>query len=84
MSTLKEVNTPCFIVNRRALANNTIRMLEKANSLNITLRPHIKTHKTFEGACFQLFGRQLDRNNAEDIALLRSGLFSRISIFSLN
>ncbi|KAL8564319.1 hypothetical protein ACOMHN_004376 [Nucella lapillus] len=50
LSTLAEVFTPCFLVDIDRLKNNTQRMLDTCRRLNVDLRPHMKTHKTVEGA----------------------------------
>ena len=38
-------------------------MLERCKTWNVTLRPHIKTHKTIEGALYQLFGSNYKSRN---------------------
>jgi hypothetical protein len=42
---LSEVITPAFMVSLPTLKRNTERMLQRAKDLNVSLRPHVKTHK---------------------------------------
>eukprot|EP01095_Lingulamoeba_sp_RSL-Kostka_P018201 TRINITY_DN988_c0_g1_i1.p1 TRINITY_DN988_c0_g1~~TRINITY_DN988_c0_g1_i1.p1 ORF type:complete len:425 (+),score=145.23 TRINITY_DN988_c0_g1_i1:124-1398(+) len=57
--TVDDLPTPCLVVNLNRLKNNTQKMLNFVNKHhNITLRPHIKTHKTIKGALYQLFGEE--------------------------
>ncbi|MFN2442330.1 MAG: alanine racemase [Thermoanaerobaculia bacterium] len=51
---LSEAATPSFLVNRERVERNCARMLEKARRSSVRLRPHVKTHKTLEGARLQL------------------------------
>jgi D-serine deaminase-like pyridoxal phosphate-dependent protein len=51
---LSEAATPSFLVDRSRVERNCARMLEKAKASNVRLRPHVKTHKTIEGARLQL------------------------------
>lgn len=51
-----DVITPALIIDLSCLQRNAKKMIEKANSKNVTLRPHIKTHKTIEGAFYQIYG----------------------------
>ncbi len=41
-----EIDTPALIVEQGQLEENIIKMQEMANSANVQLRPHIKTHKS--------------------------------------
>lgn len=52
------LTTPCFLVHYNKMVRNCQRMIAKAEQLGVTLRPHIKTHKTHEGALIQLFGTE--------------------------
>jgi D-serine deaminase-like pyridoxal phosphate-dependent protein len=54
--TLQELETPAFIINRHAFVKNCSRALEVASKAGMRLRPHIKTHKTLEGAWLQATG----------------------------
>lgn len=56
MSAILPIITPALVVDLSCLQNNANRMIEKAKSKQVGLRPHIKTHKTFEGAFYQLYG----------------------------
>ncbi len=47
------IDTPALLVEKKILKNNIIRMQKLADSNNISLRPHIKTHKTPEIALLQ-------------------------------
>lgn len=51
-----EIQTPAFLVDRARVTRNCERMREKARSAGVSLRPHVKTHKTIEGARLQLGG----------------------------
>ncbi len=42
------LNTPAFLVDRKAVSRNCKRMREKAERSNVLFRPHVKTHKTLE------------------------------------
>jgi D-serine ammonia-lyase len=53
---LKDLPTPAFVINRHAMAKNCQAALNHATRHNLKLRPHIKTHKTMEGALLQLRG----------------------------
>jgi len=53
-TTLQELRTPAFIVDKAAFQRNSQRMIEKAKALNLNMRPHVKTHKTWEGVLLQL------------------------------
>ena len=50
--------TPCLVVDLDVVDRNTARMLERAEQLGCTLRPHVKTHKTLEVALMQTGGRR--------------------------
>ena len=45
--------TPSFCVDVDVATANTVRMAEKARKAGMLLRPHVKTHKTLEGAALQ-------------------------------
>ena len=53
---MEGISTPSFVVNLQKLKKNVNSMIEKTKQLGIELRPHIKTHKTIEGAFYQIFG----------------------------
>jgi len=48
MTRLQDLPTPALLVDREVLEHNLTRMAETAKRLGVTLRPHIKTHKTLE------------------------------------
>lgn len=53
---LKDLATPAFVINRNVLEKNCQRALDRARHHGMKLRPHIKTHKTIEGAFVQATG----------------------------
>jgi hypothetical protein len=54
---LKDLPTPAFVINRHAIEKNCRTMLEMAKDRGLSLRPHVKTHKTPQGACIQVEGK---------------------------
>ncbi len=50
----EDLTTPFFVVDRAIARRNARRMREKAAENGVSLRPHVKTHKTVEGARLQL------------------------------
>lgn len=50
----EDLTTPFFVVDRAIARRNAQRMREKAETSSVILRPHVKTHKTVEGARLQL------------------------------
>ena len=55
---LASLRTPCAVVRRSVVQANCERMLERARALGVQLRPHVKTHKTVEGALLQTGGQK--------------------------
>ena len=53
MSTLSTIPTPAFVVDREIAKANCDRMRAKALVAGVIFRPHVKTHKTIEGAILQ-------------------------------
>ncbi|MFH0990880.1 MAG: alanine racemase [bacterium] len=53
--TIYDLPTPVLLLDIDVLERNLSHMQERANDLNVTLRPHIKTHK-----CLEIAHRQLD------------------------
>ncbi|SPO38610.1 uncharacterized protein PSFLO_04088 [Pseudozyma flocculosa] len=51
---LSAVRTPALIIDRATVQRNCARMQRIAASFGAPLRPHLKTHKTLEGARMQL------------------------------
>ncbi|KAM8810446.1 D-serine dehydratase-like [Eudromia elegans] len=47
---LEELPTPALAVAEATARRNAERMLERCRALGVRLRPHVKTHKTLEGA----------------------------------
>ena len=54
MSSLNEIPTPAAVIDRLRLEKNTREMSRRAHQLEVQLRPHVKTHKTLEGAHYQV------------------------------
>ena len=52
---LHSIDTPSLIIDEPKMQRNIDRMAEKAKSLGITLRPHLKTSKCWEVAKRQLW-----------------------------
>ena len=50
---LTELPTPSFLVDIQRARANCLRMLQKARASSVAFRPHVKTHKTIEGARLQ-------------------------------
>lgn len=53
---LKDLPTPSFVINRHAFEKNCRSMLKMAKDRGLALRPHVKTHKTPQGAWVQVAG----------------------------
>lgn len=53
---LEELPTPCALVDEVAVLSNTEGMAKRVERLGARLRPHVKTHKTFEGGRLQVRG----------------------------
>eukprot|EP00936_MAST-01D_sp_MAST-1D-sp1_P002510 g2510.t1 len=51
-----DLRTPCCLVDLDVARSNAARMLQRAAALGCRLRPHVKTHKTIEGALLQTGG----------------------------
>eukprot|EP01134_Creolimax_fragrantissima_P006547 CFRG6547T1 len=54
---LNELPTPNFVVVRSIAERNALNMLKRAETAGIKLRPHVKTHKTIQGALLQCGGQ---------------------------
>eukprot|EP01062_Namystynia_karyoxenos_P051504 TRINITY_DN40501_c0_g1_i1.p2 TRINITY_DN40501_c0_g1~~TRINITY_DN40501_c0_g1_i1.p2 ORF type:complete len:425 (+),score=121.53 TRINITY_DN40501_c0_g1_i1:72-1277(+) len=50
------LRTPCLVLHLEVARRNAERMLRRAAALGCALRPHVKTHKTLEGAELQTGG----------------------------
>lgn len=57
---VKDLPTPAFVINRHAFAKNCQEVLDYACRNNFKLRPHVKSHKTIEGAFLQATGKSFD------------------------
>ena len=54
MTHISELPTPALLIDRRKLLANIARMARRATDLGVSLRPHIKTHKSPSIARLQL------------------------------
>lgn len=54
MNSINDLRTPSFLIDQPQLKKNAQTMIDRAKSLGIRLRPHVKTHKTIEAARYQL------------------------------
>jgi D-serine deaminase-like pyridoxal phosphate-dependent protein len=50
---LTDLSTPAFLVDIVRMRDNCMRMREKARAAGVVFRPHVKTHKTIDGARMQ-------------------------------
>lgn len=50
----EQLETPCVLVDHSRLTGNIVAMQQRANTHQVRLRPHIKTHKSLEIARLQL------------------------------
>ena len=55
---VSELRTPCLIGYLNKIKKNAKQMLINAEKMNVTLTPHVKTHKTIQGALIQTGGRK--------------------------
>lgn len=53
---IKDLKTPAFLIDRKRIVRNIRAMSERAGSMGVSLRPHVKTHKTIEIARMQVKG----------------------------
>src|SRR5687767_16025287 len=53
---LETIKTPSLIVDATRMKRNAERMTARAKSLNVALRPHVKTHRCLEIAQLQTAG----------------------------
>ena len=51
---LSKLPSPSFIVHKQIFTSNCRKVAEEANRVGVSIRPHIKTHKTLEGILIQL------------------------------
>eukprot|EP01059_Diplonema_ambulator_P003451 TRINITY_DN13135_c1_g1_i2.p1 TRINITY_DN13135_c1_g1~~TRINITY_DN13135_c1_g1_i2.p1 ORF type:complete len:363 (+),score=103.87 TRINITY_DN13135_c1_g1_i2:493-1581(+) len=52
------LRTPCYVLDLDIAKGNAEAMLTRCKEAGCTLRPHVKTHKTIEGALLQTGGRK--------------------------
>lgn len=50
------IRTPCYVVDVAVAKCNAAKMLSRCKALGVSLRPHVKTHKTLEAALLQTGG----------------------------
>ena len=53
-----ELRTPCLIGYLNIMKSNANKMLDNAKKMDVRLTPHVKTHKTIQGALIQTGGRK--------------------------
>jgi D-serine deaminase-like pyridoxal phosphate-dependent protein len=53
-----ELRTPSIVINKSIATVNSNRMWRRSEALGCSIRPHVKTHKTIEGALIQTNGRR--------------------------
>ncbi len=53
---LRDLTTPCALVDRAVVERNTAAMADRATAAGVALRPHVKTHKCAEAAALQVAG----------------------------
>ncbi|KAF2068209.1 hypothetical protein CYY_010466 [Polysphondylium violaceum] len=58
---IKDLNTPCILVDEKVVKNNCKSMIDRANQLGVDIRPHMKTHKTIEIGKYQVEGLKNQR-----------------------
>ena len=71
--------TPGLVVDIEKLKENVQEMISKSKDRGVGLRPHIKTHKTIEGAFYQIYGddiidKRMERMNSEECKITVSTL----------
>ena len=54
MTTISDLQSPAFVVNRSLMRRNCKVVGKEAVRCGFSLRPHVKTHKTIEGAKIQI------------------------------
>jgi D-serine deaminase-like pyridoxal phosphate-dependent protein len=56
---ISSLPTPSYLVELHRLKQNVETMRQRAKNLGVSLRPHVKTHKTIEAALLQLYGDEI-------------------------
>lgn len=80
---LKDLPTPAFVINRHAFEKNCRFMLEMAKDRGLALRPHVKTHKTPQGAWIQVAGKAWSANEHETSGIATGFVASTIPEVSM-
>ena len=62
---ITQLKTPALLIDKSTLKRNAENMLAKASSMQVKLRPHVKTHKSVEIAKIQLGGTSGGRHSCE-------------------
>jgi D-serine deaminase-like pyridoxal phosphate-dependent protein len=75
---LADLSTPAFVINRHAFAENCRTVLKQVALGGIRLRPHIKTHKTVEGAILQVCANETKNGNGKSTSPLFDGKMIRL------
>ncbi|XP_051467267.1 LOW QUALITY PROTEIN: D-threo-3-hydroxyaspartate dehydratase-like [Apus apus] len=77
---LDQLPTPALVLDRDKVRGNAERMRERCRALGLRLRPHLKTHKTLEGAALATGGtrRGLVVSTLAEARLLAGGGFDDI------
>eukprot|EP00055_Hartaetosiga_balthica_P012079 m.57529 g.57529 ORF g.57529 m.57529 type:complete len:127 (+) comp7830_c2_seq2:223-603(+) len=55
---LEKVESPALLLVESKMRNNATAMLSRAKELKVAIRPHVKTHKTLQGALLQTGGER--------------------------
>ena len=55
---LDQLRTPAVVIDKKVASRNALAMLGRAKKLGCELRPHVKTHKTVQGALMQTGNRR--------------------------
>ena len=80
---LKDLPTPAFVINRYAFEKNCRSMLEMAKDRGLSLRPHVKTHKTPQGAWIQAAGTAWSTRKHETLSAVTGFVTSTIPEVSM-
>ncbi|KAM9989514.1 hypothetical protein ACTFIY_005569 [Dictyostelium cf. discoideum] len=73
---INNLNTPCVLVLDSVVRNNCIKMNERAASLGVNVRPHMKTHKTIEIGKYQFEeNKNLNKSRGIIVSTLSEGKF---------
>jgi D-serine deaminase-like pyridoxal phosphate-dependent protein len=77
---IEALRTPCYVLDIDIATKNAATMLDRARSLGCKLRPHVKTHKTLQGATLQTGGtkRGIVCSTLAEVQFFTSGGFDDI------